>query len=117
MGAAAAAHGGGILGGGGGGGGGSRGEGFRVEEAGDDFFLLSYKAPEGWRCAVEVHRFLVSGDAYTGVVDSLGIVLLSSPLLSPPLLISHLPSLVVCSALAGRPVYGVCAVDKNTVLG
>lgn len=37
-----------------------RGEGFRVEEVGDDFFLLSYATPEGWRCAVEVHRFLVS---------------------------------------------------------
>ncbi len=32
-----------------------------MEEAGDDFFLVSYPTPEGWRCAVEVHRFLVSG--------------------------------------------------------
>lgn len=40
--------------------GGSSGGGFRVEEAGDDFFLISYATPEGWRCAVEVHRFLVS---------------------------------------------------------
>lgn len=31
-----------------------------MEEAGDDFFLISYATPEGWRCAVEVHRFLVS---------------------------------------------------------
>ncbi|CAN0360505.1 unnamed protein product, partial [Laminaria digitata] len=39
------------------------GVGFRVEEAGDDFFLISYSTPaEGWRCAVEVHRFLVYPD-------------------------------------------------------
>ncbi|CAM9683632.1 unnamed protein product [Pylaiella littoralis] len=42
--------------------GGSSGDGFRVEEAGDDFFLVSYATPEGWRCAVEVHRFLVYPD-------------------------------------------------------
>lgn len=41
------------------GGGGGGCEGFRVEEAGDDFHLLSYSTPEGWRCAVEVHRYLV----------------------------------------------------------
>ncbi|CAM9603071.1 unnamed protein product [Ectocarpus sp. 4 AP-2014] len=41
---------------------GGGGEGFRVEEAGDDFYLLSYSTPEGWRCAVEVHRFLVYPD-------------------------------------------------------
>eukprot|EP00903_Cladosiphon_okamuranus_P008181 g7880.t1 len=45
-------------GGSGGGGGGV----FQVEEAGDDFFLISYATPEGWRCAVEVHRFLVHAD-------------------------------------------------------
>lgn len=33
---------------------------FRLEEMGDDYFLVSYPSPEGWRCAVEVHRFLVS---------------------------------------------------------
>eukprot|EP00752_Nemacystus_decipiens_P004775 g4346.t1 len=48
-----------LLGSGDGGGGGG---GFRVEEAGDDFFLISYATPEGWRCAVEVHRFLVYPD-------------------------------------------------------
>lgn len=37
-----------------------REEGFRLEQAGDDFVLVSYPSPEGWRCAVEVHRFLVS---------------------------------------------------------
>lgn len=36
-----------------------RRETFRLEEAGDDYFLVSYASPEGWRCAVEVHRFLV----------------------------------------------------------
>ncbi|CAN0141512.1 unnamed protein product, partial [Ectocarpus sp. 8 AP-2014] len=41
---------------------GGGGEGFRVEEAGDDFYLLSYSTPEGWRCAVEVHRYLVYPD-------------------------------------------------------
>ncbi|CAN0298084.1 unnamed protein product, partial [Ascophyllum nodosum] len=39
--------------------------GFRVEKAGDDFILLSYRTPEGWRCAVEVHRFLVYVDSTT----------------------------------------------------
>ncbi|CAM9336395.1 unnamed protein product [Ectocarpus sp. 12 AP-2014] len=41
---------------------GGGGAGFRVEEAGDDFYLLSYSTPEGWRCAVEVHRYLVYPD-------------------------------------------------------
>ncbi|CAN0060987.1 unnamed protein product [Discosporangium mesarthrocarpum] len=34
--------------------------GFRVEEVGDDFYLVSYASGEGWRCIVEIHRFLVS---------------------------------------------------------
>lgn len=44
-----------------------QGAGFRVEEAGDDFYLISYPAPEGWRCAVEIHRFLVGVQTLSSV--------------------------------------------------